>query len=95
MTVIITVGKGEKRKIIAKASSDTITVPLSGGAQGLSAVVSSLKRIDNVIQVNLTTDPPVDASLPQNLHVERNTVGTTIVFGAGTTVSAEFVVIGY
>ena len=95
MTVLVTLGRGEKRKYIASAASDTITVPIGGGAQGLSAVVEDLKNIEKVLQVNLTTDPVVDTSLPENISASKNAVGATIVFGAGTTVSAEFIALGY
>ena len=86
---------GKPKRLIVSDTSDTITVPVAGGAQGVTVTLKDLRRVEKVIQVNVTTNPVVDVSPPQNISIDKNVVGMTLRFGAGTTLSVEAIAIGF
>jgi len=86
---------GRPKRFIASETSDTITVPIAGGNQAVTVTMKDLRRVEKVIQVNVTTDPVADVSLPQNIVIDKNVVGMTLRFGAGTTLVAEVIATGF
>ena len=94
MTVVAEL-PGRPKRLIVSGTSDTIVVPVSGGNQPVTVTLRDLRRVEKVIQVNVTTDPVVDVSPPQNITVSKNVVGMTLRFGAGTTLTTEVIAIGF
>jgi hypothetical protein len=92
MAVIAKLPEG---KIIADGQSDAITVPVAGGAQGVTVPMRDLRKVIKVLQINVTTDPVVDVSVPENIKVTGNVVGMTLVCGAGTTLTVECTALGF
>ena len=92
MTVVARLPEG---KLIARDASDTITVPVGGGAQAVTVTMKDLRVVEYLIQVNVTTDPVVQVSLPQNVKIDKNVVGMTLYFGAGTTLTVEAIASGF
>jgi len=82
-------------RFIARDASDTITVPVGGGAQAVTVTMKDLKQVEYVVQVNVTTDPVVDVSVPQNIAIDKNVVGMTLYCGAGTTLTVEAIATGF
>jgi len=94
MTVVAEL-PGRPKRLIVSGTSDTIVVPVGGGNQPVTVTLRDLRRVEKVIQVNVTTDPVVDVSPPQNITVSKNVVGMTLRFGAGTTLTTEVIAIGF
>jgi len=90
--IIATTKDGKK---VSVATSDTITVPIGGANQGVVVRFSELSKVDYILEVNLTLDPVVDTGLPTNLDIKDNLVGFTVACGAGTTLTAEAIALGY
>jgi hypothetical protein len=82
-------------RFMARDTSDEITVPVAGGAQAVTVTMKDLKQVEYVVQVNVTTDPVVDVSVPQNIKIDKNVVGLTLYCGAGTTLTVEAICTGF
>jgi len=90
MTVIAKLPDG---RIIAKASISPVS-RLSAGDIPIVVAVTDVRKVEEVLQWNLNTDPHTNAT-PTGTKVDGNTVGTTVHVGAGTTISGSVIAIGY
>jgi len=92
MTVVAKLADG---RVIARDTSDQIVVPVGGGSQAVTITMKDLGVVEYVLQVNVTTDPVVQVSVPQNVKIDKNVVGMTLYFGAGTTLTVEAIAAGF
>lgn len=77
------------------ATNSTTSVFSEAGDYPITITVPDLKQVEYVLQYKFTTDPTVDPGTPVNERIVGNVVGVTLVgVGAGTTLTAEVVVIG-
>jgi hypothetical protein len=88
MTVVATLKDG---RIIAKAS---ISRTAMGAATSLSATITDLRKVENLLQVNLLSDANVGLHI-SGTSISGNVVGITVVPASGTTVSGEVIVVGF
>lgn len=68
----------------------------SAGNYSLSITINELRIAERVMQWNLSTNPVCDPGTPTNPSYTVNVVGCTLIgIGAGTTLTAEAIVIGF
>ena len=89
MAVLENVLADVRGKKLVKAKSDTITVPIGGANQGIVLTFAEVAKVQVLIGINITTDPVVDVSVPQNVTYDDNVVGLTLAVAAGTTLTVE------
>ena len=80
-------------RVIAKASI-TATSRLTAGDIPIAVTVADLKKVEEVLQWNINTDPHTTYSVT-GIKVDGNVVGATVYVAAGTTISGEVLVLGY
>jgi len=90
LTVITILPDG---RAIAKASL-TAKSRTNAGALAFTVTFTDLKKVEYVIQCNLSTSPKTNAT-PQDFDYNKNIVGLTVYVGAGTTVSGDIFAIGH
>lgn len=90
MTVLATLKDG---RIIAKA--DITRTPIAANTPtAISATVSDLRSVEEILQINLMSD--ANAALHvSGTSMSGNVVGVTVNAATGTTVGGNFVVIGF
>jgi len=66
---------------------------LDAGVLNFVVTFTGLKKVEEIIDVNLVTDPVTNAT-PQEYDKSANVVGMTVYVGAGTTVSGEVIALG-
>jgi len=90
MTVLATLRDG---RIIAKASI-TRTAIAANTATALSATITDLKKVEDILQCNLDSD--ANAALHvSGTSISGNVVGVTVTPAAGTTVGGYIIAIGF
>jgi len=90
MTVLATLKDG---RIIAKASI-TRTPIAANAATALSATITDLRTVEDLLQLNLTSD--ANAALHvSGISVYGNVVGVTVTPATGTTVGGYMIAIGF
>jgi hypothetical protein len=91
MTVVGTLKDG---RTVAKA---TLTQVVGAGVVYLTVTITELQTIDAVLEVHtVSTDPKTYAYGPEHVTVAGNVVGFTLrEVGAGTTLTAEVVALGF
>jgi len=82
-------------RLMARDTSSQVVVAVGGGAQAVTVTMKDLTHVEYVTQVNVTTDPVVQVSIPQNVKIDKNVVGMTLYFGAGTTLTVEAIAVGF
>jgi len=90
MTVLATLKDG---RIIAKASI-TRTAMAANTPTALSATITDLRKVEDILTVNLLSD--ANAALHvSGTSVSGNVVGVTVNAAAGTTVGGEIIALGF
>lgn len=89
------VARLKDNRLMARDTSSQYVVPVGGGSQAVTVTMKDLTHVEYVTQVNVTTDPVVQVSLPQNIKIDKNVVGMTLYFGAGTTLTVEAIAVGF
>jgi hypothetical protein len=90
VTIVATLKDG---RIIARAAISTVEASGAGDV-ALTATVSELRKIEYVLQWNLSSTA-TSIHYPRNVSITNNTVGTTLYAVGATTISGEVLVIGY
>jgi len=90
MTVLATLKDG---RIIASGSI-TRTPIAATTATAISATISDLRKVESILQWNLTSDANVSLHV-SGTSISGNIVGTTVYAASGTTVGGDAIVIGF
>jgi len=91
VTIVATLKDG---RVISKASITAVVLSAAGNA-ALKATVSDLRKVEYVLQWNVTTNPAQNIYGPRDTKITNNVVGTTVYAAGATTVAGEVIAIGY
>lgn len=81
-------------RIIARTALTDTVVGATTDTALPAAIVTDLKKVEYVLQINLNTDPDTYA-IPHDASIAGNAVGLTVYTGAGTTVGGEILTVGF
>ena len=91
MTVVATLKDGR-----IKASGSATIKPTSAGDYPVTITISECRKVEKVINYNITVTPLVDPGTPVNTVITDNVVGCTLLgVAAGCTITVEAVVVGF
>lgn len=91
MTVLTVLPDG---RVIARAAFTSVVLGASGNA-ALTASVTDLRKVEYVLQFNITTSPARQVRGPRDAKIDGNAVGVTVYVAGATTVGGECICIGF
>lgn len=91
MTIVATLKDG---RIISRAAITPVILSTAGNA-ALTATFSDLRKVEYILQWNITTNPAQNIYGPRDTWIAGNMAGTTVYAAGATTVSGEGIAIGY
>jgi len=79
-----------------KVSGSTTIKPTGAGDYPITITISECRKVEKVVNYNITVEPLVDPGTPVNTVITDNVVGCTLLgVAAGCTLTVEAVVIGF
>lgn len=91
MAVVATLKDGR-----IKASGSTTITPTAAGDYAITITISECRKVEKVVNYNITVSPLVDPGTPVNTVITDNVVGCTLLgVAAGCTITVEAIAVGF